>query len=510
MADVNSSNKTIAKNTAFLYIRMLFVMAVSIYSSRIVLNALGVEDYGLYNVVGGFVSMLSFLNGAAAGATSRFLTINLGKNDLINYQRTFSVAFFIHLAIAFVIVILGETVGLWFVMNKMTIDSARMDAALWVYQLSLLSVFISFTQVPYNASVISHEHMSIYAYVSIFEALAKLGILYILLASPYDKLKTYALLILIVTVSVAVFYRVYCTRKYKECKLSWIRDKLMYRQLLSYAGWDTLGALTGVAMTQGINVVLNLFFGPAINAARGIAYQVDAAVTSFITNFLTAVKPQVTKAFAGDNIERMVILTVFSAKYTVLMFTVFAIPLIFEAPYVLKLWLGNPPEYAACFLQLVLIDKYTCVLCDQINVAIHATGDVKRLNLYAGILCILKLPIAYLMFLFGMSVISVFWMLIIGSILCLIVDLYVLTLNIRFPVRKFLIETVVKNVFLMAIPITICFCLYFYMNDSFLRLVLITVVYFILLMIMIYTLGISKKDRNKVNQFILSKFNVNN
>ena len=260
-----SSNKTIAKNTVYLYFRMLFVMAVSIYSSRIVLNVLGAGDYGLYNVVGGVVTMLSFLNAAAGSATSRYLAFYLGKNDLNNYQQSFSAAFFIHLGIAVVILIFAETFGLWFLFNKMTIDPNRMEAAVWVFQLSVLSCFITFTQVPYNASIIAHERMSVYSYIGILEAVLKLFVLYMLSISPYDKLKTWSFLLFSLSLLIALIYRFYCKFKFKECTLCWVKDKKLFRELFNYSGWNTLGSITGIAQTQGINVVLNMFFSTIVS-----------------------------------------------------------------------------------------------------------------------------------------------------------------------------------------------------------------------------------------------------
>ena len=495
-----SSNKTIVKNTFYMYFRMLFVMAVSLYSSRIVLNVLGAGDYGLYNVVGGVVAMLSFLNGAASGATSRYLAFYLGKNDLNNYQQSFSAAFFIHLGIAFLILIFAETFGLWFLFNKMTIDPERMEAAVWVFQLSVLSCFITFTQVPYNASIIAHERMSVYSYIGILEALLKLFVLYMLSVSPYDKLKTWALLLFFLSLFIALIYRFYCKFKFKECTLCWVKDKRIFRELFNYSVWDTLGSITSIAQTQGINVVLNMFFSTIVNAARGVAYQVDAAAMSFISNFLTAIRPQVVKAYASRNIGRMRKLLLSTGKYALLLFSCMAIPLILEASYVLEIWLKNPPEYSVIFLQLVLANHFITLLNQIINIGVHATGDAKRLNIYAGTISILKLPLAYIILLLGCGPVWVFISIIPMTLICLFADIRVLKMNIEFNHKKFLTTAVIKNGLLILVPLLLTLLVVNILDESFLRLVTVVLSYCFSLAIIVYAFGLSKTERKKVNK----------
>ena len=498
-----SSNKKIAKNTVYLYFRMLFVMAVSIYSSRIVLNVLGAGDYGLYNVVGGVVAMLSFLNGAAGSATSRYLAFYLGKNDLNNYQQSFSAAFFIHLGIAVVILIFAETFGLWFLFNKMIIDPERMEAAVWVFQLSVLSCFITFTQVPYNASIIAHERMSVYSYIGILEAVLKLFVLYMLSISPYDKLKTWSFLLFLLSLLIALIYRFYCKIKFKECTLCWVKDKKLFRELFNYSGWNTLGSITGIAQTQGINVVLNMFFSTIVNAARGVAYQVDAAVMSFISNFLTAVTPQVVKAYASKNIDRMCKLLLIAGKYALLLFSCMAIPLILEASYVLELWLKNPPEYSVVFLQLVLANHFISLLNQIINIGVHATGDVKRLNIYAGTISILKLPLAYVILLFGCGPVWVFVSIIPMTLICLFADIRFLKMNIRFDHKEFLSTVFVKDGLLILLPLMLSLLVVYRLDEGFFRLVIVILTYCISLFVIVYTFGLSKSERLKVNNALI-------
>lgn len=473
-----SENRRIAKNTVALYFRMLFVMAVAFFSTRIVLKVLGAEDYGLYNVVGGFVLMLSFLNGAASGATSRYLSFYLGRNELERYQQAFSAAFQTHLGLAVLIALVAETVGVWFLLNKLTIAPNRIDTALWVFHLSVLSCFVTFTQVPYNASIISHERMDVYAYVGVAEALMKLGVLWLLAASPFDKLKSYAFLLFAVSTSIAFFYRWYCRRNFPtECTISRVSDKAMFHKLINYAGWDTLGSITGIAQTQGINVLLNLFFTTVVNAARGIAYQVDAAVTVFITNFLTAINPQVVKAYARNDIERMDKLILFSGKYAFLLFSCMAVPIIIETPFVLHFWLGSPPEHTIAFLRLVLLNHFISTLCVVINTGVHATGDVRRLNIYAGTISIMKLPVGYILLRFGLAPEWVFIGILPLSLVCLLADIKVLCWNVPFSGRRFLRTTLFKNLMLIALPCAAAYLVSCAFAESLSRVVAVTLTY---------------------------------
>lgn len=500
-----SGNKQIAKNTVFLYFRLLFVMGVSLYTSRVVLQILGVSDYGLYNVVGGVVAMLSFLNGAASSATSRYLTFNLGLNDKKGYQQTFSAAFFIHLGIAVVIFIFAETIGLWFLQNKLLIAEDRMDAALWVYQLSVLTCFVTFTQVPYNASLIAHEKMNVYAYVGIVEAIMKLLILYFLELSEYDKLKTYALLVFIISVIIALFYRFYCLKKYSECRITIVKDRTLYKELLRYSGWDTFGNLIGISQIQGINIILNLFFSTTINAARGIAYQVDAAITNFITNFLTAVNPQITKSYAKEEYNRMVSLVFNSAKFSVLLFSCLAIPVMFCTDYILRLWLISPPPYTVPFLQLVLANHFVSIMTQPFIIANHATKNVKRLNLISGSISMLKLPIAYILLYCGLDPVWVFIAIIPVSFVCLNVNIYLFKQKVYFSMGSFYNKIVLQNIKMISAPVLVCVALAQIMEETFLEVICITLIYNFLLILIVYKYGLNDKYKEKIYA-VLNKY----
>ena len=311
----SENNKRIAKNTLMLYIRMLFTMGVSLFTSRVILQALGVEDYGVYSVVGGIITMFSFINGGMVSATQRYLTFEIGKGNLLQLKKVFSTSLQIHALIALIVVILGETVGLWFLYEKMVIPADRMTAAFWVYQCSIVASVVSIMSVPYNADIIAHEKMSAFAYISILDVVLKLAIVYILYISRWDKLITYAVLILSIQVAIRYVYTRYCNKHFEETHYHHQLDKSLFKEMFAFAGWSFWGNLAHVLYTQGINMMLNIFFGPVVNAARGIAVQVQTAVQGFVGNFQMALNPQITKNYATGNLAQMHSLMFRSARF---------------------------------------------------------------------------------------------------------------------------------------------------------------------------------------------------
>lgn len=312
----SDNNKRIAKNTLLLYFRMLFMMVVSLYTSRVILNALGVEDFGIYNVVGGVVAMFTVISGSLSAAISRFITYELGKGDQSKLNRIFSASVTIQLLLSLIIVVLIESVGVWFLNAKMTIPEDRMTAANWVLQFSIITFVINLISVPYNAAIIAHEKMSAFAYISILEALCKLAIAFLIMCSPIDKLIYYAVLMCIVAVIVRLTYGHYCKKHFSECTYHFLWDKELLSKMFSFAGWQFFGTGSYMLMTQGVNILLNFFFGPVVNAARGIAVQVDGIIQQFVNNFTTAINPQITKSYAGDNKAYMFLLIYTGAKYS--------------------------------------------------------------------------------------------------------------------------------------------------------------------------------------------------
>ena len=398
MNDNTSNNRRIAKNAVFLYMRMLITIVVGLYTSRIVLATLGVDDYGIYGVVGSIIAMAGFLNASMAGATSRFITVELGRGDTDRLNRTFSSASTIHLGIALVVVILAETVGLWFLNNKLVIPADRMTAAHWVYQFSILSTAISITQVPYNASIIAHERMGVYAYVEIINSVLRLLIVYLLAIGNYDKLILYGALSVTVSIIVLTIYRIYCHRQFPECRTNPSIDKETLKPMLSFSGWDMYGNLCVTARTQGLNFIVNIFFGVALNAANGIATTINGAIGGLCTNITQAFRPQIIKNYANGNIQQSQKLINNSATYTLLLLGCIGIPAILETDYLLKLWLGNPPAYAGIFCKILIAQSFFGLANNSLTAIIHATGKIKGISLISGTLYLLCLPAAYLGF----------------------------------------------------------------------------------------------------------------
>lgn len=505
-----SENRRIAKNTLLLYLRMLLVMFVGLFTSRIVLCELGVTDYGLFNVVGGIVGMLSFINGCAAGATSRFLTFALGQRrrgessspeNNYDYRETFSTAFFIHLALAFIIVLLGETVGMWYFNNKLVIPEGREYAAFWVYQLSVFSVFISFTQVPYGASVIANEKMGVYAYVGIVEVALKLLNAYLLIVSPWDKLIYIAVWSFCVSTGIALFYRFYCVRLFGEsCRLRWVFKPALCRRLLSYSGWDLIGCFGAVARGQGVNLMLNAFFGPTVNAARAVVAQVENALEAFTGNFLTAVRPVIIKHYAAGEITRMLDLVYASAKFSTLLYAALAIPLIIESGQILRLWLGEPPPYTILFLRIVLFHYIWVQVNKCLIIAVHAVGDVRRLNIIAGSKIFIELPVAYLLLRLGFPADSTLIVLMLGSFVGMVMDVVVIKWNVRqFAVRAFVWRVLIGSVLLLVFPTIVAMSISVVVHlPDFFHLVIVCAVYWGCLLPVVYWFGLTSELRTKL------------
>lgn len=502
----NSSNKRIAKNTIFLYLRMMMVMGVALYTSRVILNILGASDYGIYNVVGGIVTMVSFLNGAIAASTSRFLTFALGEGVIEKQKNIFSACFTLHCLIALLVLILGETVGLCFFYNKMVIPDDRLTAAFWVYQFSIISTMVSFTQVPYNATLIAHEKMSIYAYVGLYEAISKLCIVYLLAISPIDKLIFYALLLLINGVGIMMFYRWYENKHFEECSLKIVKDKHLYKQLLGYGGWDLFGNFAVICQGQGMNILLNLFFGPVVNAARAIAYQVQGAITQFVSNFMTAVRPQTIKSYAEGNPVKMYTLTFYAAKFSYLLMLALTLPICFEINYILTLWLGDAiPEDTAIFTVLVLVYGNIRTFQQAALMPYHAIGKIKAGNLIAGTIMIMTLPVSYILLKFGCPAFSVFIAIIAVEVITSAIVWYLI-----HSYEQYSYVALVKKVFAPVLVITFItivppILLRQYMEEGLLRLIILTLITESTLLLSTCFIALTSSERMKIIQIIKSK-----
>ena len=393
MADYSKNNKRIAKNTILLYARMLMLMLISLYTSRVNLQALGVADFGIYNVVGGVVAMFSLLSGSLSAATSRFITFELGKGDKERLKKVFSSTVTIQLILILIIVILLESIGLWLLNNKMVIPADRMEAANWLFQFSIISFAVNLWSIPYNAAIIAHEKMSAFAYISIFEASAKLAIAFLIVRNPFDRLIYFGLLILVVSLIIRFLYNMYCKKHFEECHYTFIWDKSILKEIFGFAGWNFIGASAVVLKDAGGNVLLNMFFGPIVNAARGIAMQVNGAVYGFVSNFTMALNPQITKNYALGNFEYMMKLVFQGARLSYYILLFICLPILVNTQYILELWLGQVPEHATDFVRLVLLYTMSESLASTLITATLATGQIKKYQILVGGCQLLNLPL---------------------------------------------------------------------------------------------------------------------
>lgn len=501
-----SDNKRIAKNTMYLYFRMFLIMGVSLYTSRVILQTLGVEDYGIYNVVGGIVVMFSFLNGSLGAATSRYITFELGRRDYIKLNKIFNVALATHIFIGIIIAILAETIGLWFFYNKMVIPEERITAAFWVYQISILSALISLTQVPYNATLIAHENMKVYAYVGMVEAVMRLLLVYMLMISPFDKLIFFAILSFALSLGIMVFYRVYCIKRYKESRINICNEKVLYKDMFKYAGSDLIGNASVLAQGQGLNLLLNMFYGPVVNAARAVAYQVQGAVTQFGNNFMTAVRPQIIKLYAQGEIKEMFKLVYLSSNFSYYLMLFLILPLSLEADYILSLWLGKYPDHSVTFLILIFILCLIQTLKTPRTIVLHATGKLFLANIVIGTLLCCAFPLAYVFLKMGGEPESVFWAANITMLLSEFISVFIVRKYVEYNIADYLLNVHGRCAIVTGVSLLLPYFLFDrYMEPSFIRLMLTCCLTTLSIAATVWCIGMNKDMQQKTVAFIQSK-----
>ena len=505
MSITDSNNKRIAKNTLFLYFRTLIVMAVNLYTGRVILSALGVEDYGVYNVLGGAIAMFGIISGALSSAISRFITFELGRNDFEKLQRVFSTSVNIQIIISFVILLLVETAGLWFLYNKLNIPEARINAAFWVLQCSLFTFCVNLLSVPYNACIVAHEHMKAFAYVSIVEAFGRLSICYLIMISPWDKLISYAALISALSIVIRLIYGIYCHKHFAECRYKPYFGKDLLINIGNFAGWNFLTNTAYIFNTQGVNILMNLFFGVTPNAARGIAVQVEGAIMQFVNNFVMAINPQITKNYAANNIDAMNKLVCRGARYSYLLLLLFALPFFFETETILKLWLKIVPDDTALFVRLGLIGAMFMSLGNTGYTACMATGNIKRYTLWITSIGCLVFPISYIAYKMGVPVYASYIVFIVVYLTIDLVRLWIMKDLLNFPVLMF-----IKDVFGRIAPTTFFavippFILFTSMEQGILRFFADCAVCCISTIASSFLLGMSKQERQSIIGIILKK-----
>lgn len=499
------NNKRIAKNTLILYVRMLFCMIISLYTSRVLLDTLGISDYGIFNVVGGVVVMMNVLNSAMSVSTQRYLTFEIGKSDFEQFRKTFSMCMNIFLCLSGLILVLGETVGLWFINTYLVIPPDRIYAANWVYQFALLSCVCSLLATPYNAAIVSHERMNIYAYVGVAEVLLKLIIVYILVLIPFDRLAFYGVLTFLSTALVTLIYRFYCIRQFKETHFLIYWNKNLFKNLASYSGWNLFGSISGVAKGQGLNILINIFFGPSVNASRGIAYQVNGVVQSFFTNFYMAVRPQITKYYAQGNKEEMFKLVFNSSKMAFFLILLVSLPLVIEAPVIIKLWLGQMPDYVVIFVRLIIVITAIDSMSTPLMTAIHATGNNRLYQFSVGLIMIMTLPISYVFLKLGYSPVSVFIISLVLSVISMLIRLFITKKQLGIPFRKYIKQVVLRSFMVAFLAAILPVWIHMTMPQSWFTTIIVGGACMVCSIISAYLIGLDKKERQAATTFVKSK-----
>ena len=449
MTDNSQNNKRIAKNAMMLYIRLFLIMGVNFYMSRVVLQILGVEDLGIYNVVGGIVTMMTFLNSSLNITTQRFMNYEMGKGRFENLNKIFSMSFWSYAIIAIVVLVVCESIGLWFFYEHLNIPENRLDAAFWVYQLSILTFIINLLTVPYTSTIIAHEQMNFYAYLSIGDVILKLTLLYVLSYINHDKLTFYAILMCAATLFIWFCNWIYCRMKFNECKLRLMWDSTTLKKLLSFSAWNSVGAIASSVNEQGVNILINIFFNSALNGARAIAYQVKIAINSFAANFLTAVRPQLFKSYAEGKLDYMNKLVFSSTKFSIYLLLILILPILFNTEYILDLWLDEITPEMVSFTQLVIISVPVSTCFPVLANVSQATGKIKWYQISASIMFIMIPVCTYILYKCGMVVEWAFIMTFVWDVIGLAVRLIILKKDIQFPIGKYMQKAILP-------PLLIC------------------------------------------------------
>lgn len=500
-----SNNKRIAKNTLFLYIRMLLMMVVSLYTSRVVLEVLGVTDFGIYNVVGGIVSMLGFLNSSMSNAVQRFLSYEIGKGADGKVAHVFNIAILAHFIIALVVFVILELAGVWYLNNQMVLPPERLVAANWVLQCTIVTTMFSIIQVPYNGIIIAKEDMGIYAYVSIFEAILKLLIVYLLLIGSFDRLKLYAVLMMLTTLVVLMINRIYCIQKYRESHFKFVRDKVLLKEMSSFASWNMIGEIAWVMTGQGVNMILNLFFGPTVNAARGLAEQVNAAVIRFINNFQVALNPQIIKSYSAGELDEMKRLLYMGTKISYFVLFLLALPVIFEMDFILSLWLNDVPEHTTLFCKLILISSLTACVSNLLAQVAKAYGKIRKYQMIVSLFLLLNFPFSYFILVLGASAeMTVVVNIVIQGIL-LFVRLLLIRPMIALSIKQFVLNVMIPIIGVTGVAVVIPLAWKYYSNLSVTNSLITIILVLISTIISIVYVGMNKYERMKIKDLIVNK-----
>lgn len=501
MSNFSSNNKRIAKNTLLLYFRQLLIMVVSLYTSRVVLQTLGVTDFGIFNVVGGMVTMFSFLMSTMASASQRYLSYDMASGNDEKLRQTFGLVMLTYILLIVITVILIEVTAVWFLNNKMTIPPERLGAANWVLQFAVLTFVAQILATPYLSVVIAREKMEVYAYVSILDVVLKLLIVYLLVVFSYDKLLFYSFLMFLSSLLITIIYMLYCRRNFMESRCNYFYEKSRLKEMLGFAWWNMIGTLSNLFRSQGINILLNMFFNPAVNAARGIAYQVNSAITGFANNFYTAVRPQIIKTHALREDERMRSLISYSSRLAFYLMFILSLPIIIHAKPLLALWLGNPPEYASLFVQLILVNALLEVFSMPLTTGLQATGNIKSYQLIVSGIYLLNIPVSYVLLKLGMPPESPMYVNIALVLVGVIPRLLLCRKYYLLSIRQYTKEVLLRAALVAISCYLICQYVVVQLFDTSSVLPLLTnvVIMGIASVVVVYILGLTHTDRQRVN-----------
>lgn len=496
---MESSNKRIAKNTVMLYIRMIITMFIGLFTSRIILNALGVDDYGIYNVVGGFVSLFSLVSASMSGSISRFITFELGRGDEESSRNVFATSITVQIALSAIVVLLSETIGLWFLYNKMVIPDERMYAAQWVFQLSIISFVIGLISVPYNAAVVAHEEMGKFAFFSIFESIFRLAIALIVRSASCDKLILYAVLGCVVSWAMRYLYLRFCKKNFAECTFKYSFDKVLFRKIFGFAGWNGIGTCAAILRSQGGTLLLNIFGGTAVNAAAGVAATLTGVVESFVGNFTTAYNPQITKSYASGDYNRLHTLLFLFSRLSYFMMLFFALPVAINAQFVLSIWLGNVPAHTANFVQLVICFMLIETLAKPLIIAKNATGNIRNYQLVVGSVLLFTFPIAWLSLWLGAPVESVFVADVVTSILAFVARMLMLVGDIpHWSSLDFTSKVIVRVLWVTLLASIVPIMIVLVMDEGWTRVLVSSFISVMMVGLIAFYVGFSSSERQMV------------
>lgn len=500
-------SKRVAKNTLILYGRMILLMLIGLYTSRVMLQALGVENYGIRNVVGGFLSMFGIISASLTNAVSRFITVELGHNDIVRRQKVFATTVSVMLAMGVILVIIIETFGIWFLTHKLNIPPERSYAARWVFHCSVLGVFMGTVSLPYNSAIIAHEKMSAFAYLSIIDVVFKLFLCYILFITPFDRLITSAVLVTSVSFLMQWLYVQYCRKHFEECRYDWSFNKPLFKEISGFAGWNFLGESAWILNTQGINMLMNIFFCVYVNAARGVAEQVNEKITQFVFGFMTSLNPQIIKSYAEGNKEYAYKLACRGARFSFFIMFIPALPIMIESKQILHLWLGNPPELADVFVIWTILSTFTTLIGNTLVKLQFAQGNIKRYQIVITICGCIPFPLTWILFKMGAPPIAAYWAFAFVYWCLIFVRFWLVHDMTGIPAKLYLAGVILRCHFIGIASSIAPLLVFFFMEPSFLRLVLVIFVSLVSSIPLIYIYGMMKGERELVNKHIIKIYN---